>query len=361
MLTVSLSIVAMYPMKKLEFLIPSYKRPQTLVRAIQSITTQVKQFELADKVSIVVVDDCTPNFSCDDIRKQINILPEIVDIRTNTYNKGMSLNIRDMVFESSADFACILTDDDYLQPNILIDIINFIDNLTSYENNTNVQIGSFFVPRYSYLEDGSLHCVVCKPFEQDTLIPRGTINSIRYLHNGFILTGLFFKPKLINFSLWNENIENAFFPLIYFFDLLLKYDCFFINRNWFVHTVLNRCHWEAWGTTDYQRKIRLYTDYMKAITICTNISIDYDKRTTSTYIHYLKKIFILIEETKNYRNQIKSVIRSGLSLVDIKGVNDLTKQRLTFRLAVVISYIDLILFRFILKFIWNLRILTYGK
>lgn len=339
----------MHSRKNIEFLIPSYKRPQMLVRAIQSVTAQVKYFNLVDRISVTVVDDCTPNFRYDEIKNNITELPEIVSIKTNDYNKGMSLNIRDMVLQSSADFACILTDDDYLQPNSLIDIVDFIDKLNSYEEEKNIEIGSFFVPRYSYLEDGSLHCIVCNPFKTDTLIHHGTINSIRYLHNGFILTGLFFKPKLINFDLWNDNIDNSFFPVLYFFDLLLKHDCFFVNRNWFVHTVLNECHWEAWGKTDYEKRIRLYTDYMKVITICTNISIEYDKLNINKYAHNFRKIIILIEELKRYRDQIKSLIYSGLYLSDVKRVDTLTNHRLAFSLARMICFFDFVLIRLKLK------------
>lgn len=335
--------------QRLEFLIPSYKRLKTLVRAIHSVTIQVKQFNLVDRVSIRVVDDCTPNFKYSELEKNITILPKIVDIKANNYNKGMSLNIRDMIFESSADFACVLTDDDYLQPNSLIDIVNFIDKLSSYEEKNNVEIGSFFVPRYSYLEDGSLYCIVCNPFQKDTLIRRGCVNSIRYLHNGFILTGLFFRPKLINFNLWDENIDNSFFPVIYFFDLLLKQDCLFVNRNWFVHTVLNECHWEAWGKTDYEKRIRLYIDYMKAISICTKICVNHNKRNGRNYTQYFTRIIILIEELKNYRNQIKSFIYSGFSLNDVNRVDNLTKHRLAFSLALMIGTFDFILIKIRLR------------
>lgn len=335
--------------KRLEFLIPSYKRQKTLVRAILSITNQVKQFSLVDRVSITVVDDCTPNFKCSEIEKNIPVLSEITSIKSNSYNKGMSLNIRDMILESSADFACILTDDDYLQPNSLIDIISFIDRLDNYEKERNVKIGSFFTPRYSYLEDGSLQCVVCKPFQKDTLIPRGSISSIRYLHNGFILTGLFFRPKLINFDLYNKNIDNTYFPVIYFSDLLLNYDCFFVNRNWFFHTVFNECHWEAWGKTNYERRVRIYNDYMKAVTVCTRISIEHDKVNTNNCTHYFRKVILLIEELKNYRNQIKSVIYAGLALDDIKRVDSVTNSRLMFLLAIMIGNVDFLLIRLRLK------------
>jgi glycosyltransferase involved in cell wall biosynthesis len=249
--------------KTLEFLIPSYKRPQSFVRAVLSVASQVEELNLGDRVKITVVDDCSPNIDLAETIDAVVPFAQFVNVRQNETNKGMSLNIRDMVAESDADFCTVLTDDDLLQPDSLKQIIDTIDNLDKEQS----KIGSFFVPRYSYLEDGTLHCIVCNPFAEDTKIAPGTLSSLRYLENGFILTGLFFNPKFINFKIWDEHIENSFFPVIYFADLLLNYESLFINKNWFVHVVNNECHWDSWGKTEQQRTLRLYNDYLKAVAL----------------------------------------------------------------------------------------------
>ncbi|NTW20492.1 MAG: glycosyltransferase family 2 protein, partial [Nostocales cyanobacterium W4_Combined_metabat2_030] len=208
-------------MKTLEFLIPSYKRPQTVIQAVESVAKQIEELKLGERVKITIVDDCSPNLDIDEIINAIYSFSNFVSFRQNDVNKGMSLNIRDMVANSNADFCTILTDDDRLQPKSLEQIIKTIDSLDNeYRDFT---VSSFFVPRYSYLEDQSLFCIVCNPFNEDTIIKTSPLNSLKYLHNGFILTGLFFRTKLINFQLWDENIENSFFPVIYFADLLLNY------------------------------------------------------------------------------------------------------------------------------------------
>ncbi len=283
--------------KTLEFLIPSYKRPQSFVRAVLSVASQVEDLNLSDRVKVTVVDDCSPNIDLAETIEAVAPFSQFVSVRQNYKNKGMSLNIRDMVAESVADFCTVLTDDDLLQQDTLKDIIETIDDLDK-ERRT---VGSFFVPRYSYLEDGSLECIVCNPFSEDTSIAAGTLNSLRYLENGFILTGMFFNPKLINFKLWEDNIENSFFPVIYFADLLLNNQCLFINKNWFIHTVNNECHWDSWGKTEQQRLSRLYNDYIKAVTLSA-------KQSLARKSNILVKIGLLKQEFLRYKDQMNSVL-----------------------------------------------------
>jgi Glycosyl transferase family 2 len=298
--------------KTLEFLIPSYKRPQSFVRAVLSVASQIKELNLGDRVKVTVVDDCSPNIDLAETIDTISPFSQFVSVRQNNVNKGMSLNIRDMVAESAADFCTVLTDDDLLQPDSLKQIIETIDKLDKERE----IIGSFFVPRYSYLEDGALHCIVCNPFSEDATIAHGSLSSLRYLENGFILTGLFFNPKLINFEIWDDNIENSFFPVIYFADLLLNYKCLFINKNWFVHTVNNECHWDSWGKTEQQRLSRLYNDYTEAVAISSKkvlargsgiiLTLGLLKQEFICYEHQMNSVLPLL--TKDNRNIDKSML-----------------------------------------------------
>ncbi|OYQ63865.1 hypothetical protein B9G53_14760 [Pseudanabaena sp. SR411] len=311
----------------LEFLIPSYKRPTSLVQAILSIASQVQELELSDRITILIVDDASPNVTDLEITEIIKPFKDFVRFEQNSINKGMSLNIRDMVATSKADFCTILTDDDCLQPDSLKEIVQTLDNLDN-------KIGSFFVPRYSYLEDQSIHWIGCKPFSKNTTIEPNAVNSIKYMYNGFVLTGLFFNPKLINFQLWDEHIENSFFPVIYFADLLLNYKCLFLNKNWFIHTVLNECHWDCWGKNEQDRLSRLYQDYMMAITIST-------QKALAETSDMLTTIRLLKEEFLCYQKQMKPLLYQ-LSK-DNRNVYKSTASRLSYNLSMIICNIDLLL------------------
>ena len=301
----------------LEFLIPSYKRPLTLIHAVESVAKQIEELKLSERVKITIVDDCSPNLDIDEIINAISSFSSFVSFKQNDANKGMSLNIRDMAANSNADFCTVLTDDDRLQPNSLKEIIQTLDSL-------NNNIGSFFVPRYSYLEDVSLLCIVCNPFDEDKKIEPSYLNSLKYLHNGFILTGLFFRPQIINFQIWDENIENSFFPVIYFADLLSNHHCLFINKNWFIHTVLNECHWDSWGTTEQMRLSRLYKDYMEAVTVSA-------KRASLKRSGVLLAMHLFKEEVACYQNQIQSTL-PNLSKQN-RIVSKMASSRLAYHLA----------------------------
>ena len=318
--------------KTLEFLIPSYKRPQSFVRAVLSVASQVEELNLGDRVKVTVVDDCSPNIDLAETIETISPFSRFVSVRQNASNKGMSLNIRDMVAESVADFCTVLTDDDLLQKDSLKQIIETIDNLDKAQST----VGSFFVPRYSYLEDGSLHCIVCNPFSEDTKITPGALSSLRYLENGFILTGLFFNPKFINFEIWEQHIENSFFPVIYFADLLLNHECLFINKNWFVHTVNNECHWDSWGKTEQQRLLRLYSDYMKAVALSSEKSLSRESGILPT-INLLKQEFLC------YKHQMNGMLPNL-----IRGNKNIDKSMLS-RVSYLIAIVYYSLSRFKLK------------
>lgn len=308
-------------MKTLEFLIPSYKRPETLPLTVDSVVRQIVENHLETRVSIMVVDDCSPNVDAAVLADKFSSYKDIITYSKNQINKGMSLNIRDMVASSQADYCCILTDDDRLQPGALTKIITVIDGLNDLCGTAS--IGAFYVPRYSYLEDGSLHCIVCEPFKTNRIIEPGPLSMIKYLHDGFILTGLFFQPRLINFHLWDQHVENVFFPLIYFSDLLGKHRCLFVHDNWFIHTVLNECHWESWGTTEKARYTRLYKDYMEVVSIAAEEAFS---RTS----HLIDILLIFIEEVKRYAHQISSALTLN---VDNLSVYPITRRRVSYWVA----------------------------
>jgi len=255
----------------LEFLIPAYKRPDGVRLAAGSIATQILEFGLEEEVSIRIVDDASPNSSTSQIVESLNELVERVEVSKNVFNKGMSKNIFDMVSSSRAEFCTVLTDDDWLQPECLPEIVQVLKEL-----HTRYEVGGLFTPRYSYLEDGSLHCVACRPFLGDRVVKASPLNAVRYCEHGFILTGFIFRARLMAKPAWQASIENAYFPIINFGIMLLENDVLFLNRNWFHHTVLNKCHWESWGADESAQRSRLFRDYLKAVRIVRQNALQLD-------------------------------------------------------------------------------------
>lgn len=249
----------------LEFLIPTYCRLDSAIAASQSILDQLELLPANVFVSIRLQDDASPGLSDEEFYTRTNHLPAIVTRKKNKTNLGMSANIQSMISTCEADFCSVLTDDDGLHPNVMVDIASEL--LALRQPNGDFAAAALFVPRYSYLEDGSLYCIVCQEFPDDRMLQPSVTSAMKYADNGFVLTGLFLQPQKVSHSLWNSKIENAFFPVIYLGDILLKAPVAYRNRNWFKHTVLNVCHWDSWGSTNQQRQARLCHDYLEALAV----------------------------------------------------------------------------------------------
>ena len=283
----------------LDVLIPTYKRREQVVIAATSVAKQAANHKLIDKVRISIIDDGSPQFSSKEITSHLAKWPVSYEVKKNTANKGMSLNILDMVCSSSGEFCTILTDDDWLKEGALDEIVKYLIEIKDRPG-----IGGIFTPRYSYLESGELYCVVCMPFRKKRLIQPGPVNSLKYCHNGFILTGFIFRTSLTAQKEWNENIENSWFPIINFSSILFSHGILFVNRRWFHHTVLNHCHWERWGANQTTQALRLYKDYMDAITkiskkaMASSLSkTDKTKIFYHQFYHYQQRMFVLLRQT----------------------------------------------------------------
>jgi glycosyltransferase involved in cell wall biosynthesis len=307
----------------LEFLIPAYKRFDGAVNAAESIARQIRAHSFDECVTIRIVDDGSPDFSCEYMTEALAEWKDYILIEANHTNKGMSLNIYDMVASSTSEFCTILTDDDWLFPGALPKIIDCLARVAD-----NASIGGIFTPRYSYLEDGSLYCVVCQPFKREKILPPGPVNSLRYCHNGFILTGFMFRPSLMAKTEWRENIGNSFFPVINFWAILSANSILFVNRNWFQHTVLNVCHWEAWGDGPNAQRCRLYTDYMDAIAYIA-------ERSCCRAGSLPKLLAAYFFEAANYFRQIVSYLQTPAA--DMFCISPLVAKRNAFQVAVFLS------------------------
>jgi len=248
-------------MKKiLTICIPTYKRPITLRRCIDSIVTQIDNNNLSKYVDIYVVDDASPD-DTENVLSAYHSLPYFNGI-TRDKNHGMNVNIKCMLNEAKhkSDYHLIITDDDYLQPNVLLEIVNYLLDM----KDKHPDASAIWTPRYSYTEDGALHVLICSPFDSDMYIKPSVYNAGKYMSNGFILSGLILRAKNIDYEFWDEYKENAYFPMIFFGDIILKRGGYYWNKNIVHHTVLNECHWERWGKSDVVISLRLFSDYVNA-------------------------------------------------------------------------------------------------
>jgi len=229
--------------KLLTICIPTYKRPETLRRCIDSIVSQIEKYELSDCVDIYVTNDASPDDTGSILQAYASL--SYFNGITREQNLGMNVNIKCMLNEvaGTSDYQLIITDDDYLQPDVLGEIVEF---LRGQQGNSN-RVSAIWTPRYSYIESGELHGIVCSPFRNSAMVKPSGINAGRYMVNGFVLSGLIIRAECIDFEFWERYKENAYFPVIFFGDLLFRGGAYYWHKNIVHHTVLNKCHWESWG------------------------------------------------------------------------------------------------------------------
>jgi glycosyltransferase involved in cell wall biosynthesis len=222
--------------------------------------SQIEKYELSNRVGIYVANDASPDDTANVLQayKTLSYFNGVM----REQNLGMNVNIKTMLIEvaKKSDYQLIITDDDYLQP----DILGELDQFLRRQQNDNNRTPAIWTPRFSYLGNGALHCVVCNTFNDSSFVKPSIVNSGRYMINGYVLSGLIIRAEFIDFGFWEEYKENAFFPMIFFSDLLIRRGAYYWNNNIVHHTVLNKCHWERCGENDVVIALRLFTDYVNA-------------------------------------------------------------------------------------------------
>lgn len=238
--------------------IPTYKRQVNLRRCIESVIEQIERHDLSDKVLIYVVDDASP----DDTKIVMDEYRSLgyFDGISREKNLGMNQNIKAMLQEATrkSRYQLILTDDDYLQADSLKQIVDYLEDSHHHEPTV------VWTPRYSYTEDDKLHTILCRPFNSDRQLVPSAFDAGRYMDNGFVLSGLIIRSDAIDFSFWDHYKDNAYFPAIFFGDILLRSGARYWPQNIVRHTVLNECHWDRWGKNDIMISLRLFSDFINA-------------------------------------------------------------------------------------------------
>lgn len=265
--------------KLLTICIPTYKRSETLRRCIDSIVAQIDKYGLADYVDIYVTNDASP----DDTISVLHAYESLSYFKgvTREKNLGMNLNIKCMLNEvaKKSDYQLIITDDDFLQPDVMGEMVEF---LRTQQNDPN-RVSAIWTPRYSYTEDGQLHTVVCGRLGHTTLVRPSAINSGRHMFDGFVLSGLIVRAENIDFDFWELYKENAYFPMIFFGDVLYRGGAYYWHKNLVHHTVLNKCHWESWGRNDLYIGLKKFADFMNTYDI---MSRKFNKSTETIGFYY---------------------------------------------------------------------------
>jgi hypothetical protein len=251
----------------LSVLIPVYQRFEGALQACQSVLRDNQGDLEAGRIHLLVCDDASPSIGPEALRQEITALHPLIEFRRNPHNRGMSANILEMVASCRSLYCTILTDDDWFEPGALTDILRVLESPFIRRET----VTSILSPRYSYLESGELASISCRIEESNRLFPANPReHALALAECAYILSGYFFRPDCVDFSLWREHVENAFFPIIYCASIITTGCTFYLDQSLVHHTTQNQCHWEAWGASDRAQQIRLCHDYLESLAIASH-------------------------------------------------------------------------------------------
>jgi hypothetical protein len=246
----------------ISFLIPTYQRPQLVLRSAISVLSQCTQANKED-VLVWINDDCSDCFPFDQITSSLASYENVATIRVsrNSENKGMSRNILDMTQSVESTFWTVLTDDDLLEDQSLGELMEALQEAKR------LGIQSLFTPRYCYSADAEFRFKdYCSVMSFPSIIPPGPVSSVKHALNAHVLTGHVMSSSF-DPAQWQLHIENAYFPVLNFGASLLFSPCMVVDRPWFRHTIENETFWHRWGPNHYQQGLRLLSDYLEALHI----------------------------------------------------------------------------------------------
>lgn len=297
------------PPAALTVLIPVYQRFTGALRASHSVVAHNQGDLEAGRIRVVVCDDASPSIDAESLRQELNAIHPLITYQRNATNLGMSANILSMVISCRSFFSTILTDDDWFEPGALTDVLRILDSAWLTENG----ITSILSPRYSYLETGELATISCRIHEGDHLFPPNPKESLLTLAEGaYILSGYFFRPDCIDYGLWRQHIDNAFFPIIYCTTILQKGATFYLDQPLVHHTTQNECHWHAWGPSDQAQQIRLCHDYLESLAIVSRYGHRQHRSLTNRIQAHLERARSFGKRLIEKRHVVRSDLRNSV-------------------------------------------------
>lgn len=200
--------------KTITILVPTYRRPNLLKRAIESILKQTYSDFL------IIISD---NGSCDGTAVVLN---EFIkkDSRVNFYiqdrNIGMNANFNFLFSKVKTKYFCMLTDDDYYKDNFLYDAI------AGFENSETAMFSILSCPAIT--ESGGFIKNQLDNWPHEGIYSKGKATHLFLNGNHPVFTAIVFKSEILEDIVFNTEFGNiSDIPLLV--KLSIKYD-FYMSR-----------------------------------------------------------------------------------------------------------------------------------
>lgn len=279
-------------------LIPTYKRPEKLKRAVESIQNQSYQD------FVIVISD---NASGDETE---NIVYSLIkgDTRIKYFkqslNIGMNPNFNFLVSKVDTPFFCLLTDDDYYLPNFLEDSISFFNKYPQ------IMFSVMSAPEIN--EAGDLLNDQLSKWPREGYFEKANSDIMKMVIDGNhpILTACLFRSDIIQDFIFDPKIgASSDVPLLY--ELLANYP-FAINKEKGLYFTKHEDNLSAKNFSlleEYNTKVKIWNKLLE----CDHINLK------------IKKVFLDFKEKALFKYYLKSIALKDKELSD-SIINELTKD-----------------------------------
>lgn len=293
---------------KVTVLIPTYKRPEKLKRAVESILTQTYQD------FIIVISDNASGDKTENIVSSLKQVDKRIEYYKQPVNIGMNPNFNFLVSKVATPFFCLLTDDDYYLPNFLEDSFSIFDQ--------HPQIMFSVVSAPEINEAGDILNDQLNKWPREGYFEIADQELMKMIIDGNhpILTACIFRSDIIKYFVFDTNIGvSSDAPLLY--ELLANYP-FAIKKVKGLYFIKHEDNLSAKDFSlleEYSIKVKIWNKILKSNHISSeikNVFVDYKQRNLFKY--YLKSVAKkdidlsnnIISEISNDTSPKKSFINS---------------------------------------------------
>lgn len=291
---------------KVSVLIPTYKRPEKLKRAVESVLNQSYQ-----DFKIIISD----NASGDETE---NVVSNLIkrDIRIEYYkqseNIGMNPNFNFLISKVNTPFFCLLTDDDYYLPNFLE------DSFSIFKNHTQIMFSVMSAPEIN--EVGDLLNDQLNKWPREGFFEKADPDLMKMIIDGNhpILTACLFRSAIIKYFNFDPEIGvSSDAPLLY--DLLANYP-FAIKRVKGLYFIKHSDNLSAININlkgEYSSKVRIWNKILSSDRINQEIkNVFFDYKEKALFKYYLKSVASKDKElSENIINEIAKNSQTKKSLI----------------------------------------------
>lgn len=265
---------------KITILIPTYKRPEKLKRAVESVLNQSYQ-----DFRIVISD----NASGDETENVVSSLiknENRIEYHKQSVNIGMNPNFNFLVSKVTTPFFCLLTDDDYYLPNYLEDSISI------FSKHPQIMFSVMSAPEIN--EVGDLLNDQLNKWPREGYFEKADPDLMKMIIDGNhpIITACVFRSEIIKYFIFDQKVGvSSDAPLLY--ELLSNYS-FAIKKVKGLYFIKHENNLSAKNFNlleEYSIKLRIWNKILESDHISSeikNVFIDYKEKISFKY--YLKSI-----------------------------------------------------------------------